>query len=31
MSDATGHNLNTIKTHLYRAVKKMKTYLLEES
>ncbi len=31
MSDATGHNLNTIKTHLYRAVKKMKAYLLEES
>ncbi len=31
MSDATGHNLNTIKTHLYRAVKKMKTYLVEES
>ncbi len=31
MSEATGHNLNTIKTHLYRAVKKMKIYLLEES
>jgi RNA polymerase sigma-70 factor (ECF subfamily) len=31
MSEATGHNLNTIKTHLYRAVKKMKMYLLEES
>ena len=31
MSEATGHNLNTIKTHLYRAVKKMKQYMLEES
>jgi RNA polymerase sigma-70 factor (ECF subfamily) len=31
ISEATGKNLNTIKTHLYRAVKKMRTYLLEES
>lgn len=31
MSVATGQNLNTIKTHLYRAVKKMRTYLLEDS
>ena len=31
ISEATGKNLNTIKTHLYRSVKKMRTYLLEES
>ena len=31
ISGATGKNLNTIKTHLYRAVKKMRAYLLEES
>ncbi|MEA3240445.1 MAG: RNA polymerase sigma factor [Pseudomonadota bacterium] len=31
ISEATDKNLNTIKTHLYRAVKKMRAYLLEES
>ncbi|MBN2333410.1 MAG: RNA polymerase sigma factor [Deltaproteobacteria bacterium] len=30
MAAATGQNLNTIKTHLYRAVKKMQSFLAEE-
>jgi len=31
MAESTGHNLNTIKTHLYRSIKKMRTYLSENS